>query len=1128
MKKHLVLAMALGLFPAAAFAQFNVTPRQQQLLAEIPTTSSETAREIFTELGKDSAKLVPELVSKLTTEKSDEDTTARFAMGGLVWTVGHSGSEADKKALARVIADSIAKAADTEPKQFLIEQLQYMGDDSVTDVLYPLLTDKDLGPRTIRTVTALEPEGFGEVAVSKLNDANTTAVQSGLLLSIARLAPKGQAAKVAPYVKSDDRYIRNAALDALAAIGDPASRAALKEAADAQETFDDQLAPARYLNYAENLAKAGKKDVAAEIAREVASAKHTSATQHLVGLALTTLTDVSGEAALDDLFAHVKDDHEPTRATALDNINRFKTPAVTARLVQELNNAPDPEVTVGILLGLGDRGDAAALAAITPKFAEKDVTIATTAIDAAGEIARDQALPAYLDALKAENEKAVTDAIINQLRRVKSETLQPAVGAAIPASSTEGKVALIKLLGERHGVSQKEVVFTAAQSDDAKVRAAAYDALGQVAESADLPRLRDMILAADSSAERKSARQAYAAVAKGSGDPAANAKLLTDALAAANPEGKAVLMETLAAIGDPSSIAAVQQIANSAAEPEVQDAAVRALGDWQNPAVVDVLAQIAGKSKNEKHQVLAVRGLARLAGEEKDPAKKLDLLTKAGSLARRAEEQKAVVAQIAEVKTTAALYALAPFLANKEIGPDAAAAAVKLAMPNTEDKDKSNDTGLQGAETIAILQNCLPYLTDEQRKPVEKYIYELIRQVESVKLPTDSDGFVKLFNGTDLTGWCGATDVYKVNNGVIELPAGQRGNLFTARQYGDFVLQFEFKIEAGGNNGVGIRSPLSGDAAYQGMEIQILDNNDPKYKDLKEWQRHGSVYGIAAAKPTQLKIGDWNQEEIVVNGRNVKVTVNGEVINDVNLDEAIKNGFISNVDHPGVHRNRGHIGFLGHKDPIQLRNIRLKNIANDAPPEGFTKLYNGENLDGWKGLVANPIKRKAMAPEELEKKQAKADEEMHQHWDVIDGILFFDGLGSHMCTTKDYKNFEMYVDWAIPPGGDNGLYLRGSPQVQIWDPHYWPEGSGGLYNNQKTTSKPLTMADNPIGQWNTFHIKMVDDKVTVDLNGKRVVENQVLENYWDRKLPIFPVEQIELQSHGSPAWWRNIYIKELP
>lgn len=1128
MKKQLILAAALGLFPAAVFAQtqtFNVTERQQELLAEIPTDTSKEAESIFTELGENVDTLVPELVSKLTTQKSDADTTARYALGGLVWQIGNAGSADQQKALVDAIAASIEQAKGTEPKRFLIEQLQYMHDPSVAEKLYPMMTDAELGPRTIRTLAALKPDDLAEKTLAGLNDSNTTPVQTGLLLTIARIAPKDAAATVASYVSSADRFIRNAALDALAAIGDPASRDALKQAAAAQKTFDDQLAPARYLKYAENLANNGQDDLAAEIAREVAGAEHTPETLHLVGLALSTLTDIEGEGALDDLFAHVKEDAEPLRATALENINRFDSADVTKRILTEMENAPDTEVTVAILRALGDRGDDSALPAITSKFAGDDTTISLVAIDAAGEIVREKALPAYLDTLKNENEKSVLDAIVNQLLRVKPDVLLPAVAQAVPQSDPAAQVALIGLLGERQAVSQKEAVFTAAKSDDNKVRAAAYDALGKVAEASDLPRLRDMILAADSNAERKGARQAYVAAANVAGDTASSAKLLTDALASAATGKKPVVLETLAALGDANSIVAVEKIAESAADADLQNAAVRALSDWQGEQAIPALTKIADKSKNQTHQVLAVRGLTRLASEQEDTAKKLQQLTKAGSLANRPEEKSAVIAQMAEVNSPATIPALQRFLANEETGPDAAAALVKLIVPGEKNK---KGKGLHGAEAAAALNQSLPYLDDKARKPVEKYIYELIREIDSLEQEVDDEGFTQLFNGKDLEGWCGATDAYKVENGVLSLPANNRGNLYTTKQYGDYILRFDFKLEAGGNNGVGIRAPLFGDAAYKGMEVQILDGNDPKYKDLKDWQRHGSVYGIAAADPIQLKIGEWNQEEIIVNGRNVKVTVNGQVINDVNLDEAIKDGFVSNVDHPGVHRNRGHIGFLGHKDPIEFRNIRIKNIANDAPPEGFTKLFNGENLDGWKGLVANPIKRKEMSQEELAKEQEKADQSMNDHWSVDNGILFFDGKGSHLCTTKDYKNFEMYVDWAIPPGGDNGIYLRGSPQVQIWDPHYWPEGSGGLYNNQKSTSKPLVLADNPIGQWNTFYIKMVDDKVTVDLNGERVVDNQVLENYWDRKQPIFPIEQLELQSHGSPAWWRNVYIKELP
>ena len=196
--------------------------------------------------------------------------------------------------------------------------------------------------------------------------------------------------------------------------------------------------------------------------------------------------------------------------------------------------------------------------------------------------------------------------------------------------------------------------------------------------------------------------------------------------------------------------------------------------------------------------------------------------------------------------------------------------------------------------------------------------------------------------------------------------------------------------------------------------------------------------------------------------------------------------------------------------------------------EGFVPLFNGKDLSGWKGLVADPVKRARMTPPEMDKAQKMADESMRVHWKAEDGILVFDGRGESLCTDKDYADFELYVDWKIEEGGDSGIYLRGSPQVQIWGPDQSPDGSGGLYNNQKGPSKPLVRADNPVGEWNTFFIKMTGERVTVYLNGILVADDVVMENYWERDRPIYPVGQIELQAHSTPLYFRNIYIREIP
>ena len=209
-----------------------------------------------------------------------------------------------------------------------------------------------------------------------------------------------------------------------------------------------------------------------------------------------------------------------------------------------------------------------------------------------------------------------------------------------------------------------------------------------------------------------------------------------------------------------------------------------------------------------------------------------------------------------------------------------------------------------------------------------------------------------------------------------------------------------------------------------------------------------------------------------------------------------------------------------------------KFVAEMPNDDGFVPLFNYKDLTGWKGLVENPIARSKMDAATLAKAQLKADSIMRKGWYVKDSILNFTGNGENICTIKQYRNFDMYVDWKIEPKGDAGIYLRGSPQVQVWDTSRVDVGaqvgSGGLYNNQAHESKPLKLADNAIGEWNSFHIIMKDDKVTVYLNGVLVVDNVVMDNYWDRKLPIFPKEQIELQAHGNHVYYRDIYLKELP
>jgi len=209
-------------------------------------------------------------------------------------------------------------------------------------------------------------------------------------------------------------------------------------------------------------------------------------------------------------------------------------------------------------------------------------------------------------------------------------------------------------------------------------------------------------------------------------------------------------------------------------------------------------------------------------------------------------------------------------------------------------------------------------------------------------------------------------------------------------------------------------------------------------------------------------------------------------------------------------------------------------------PEGFTPLFNGKDLTGWKGLVGDPISRAAMSPEELAKAQVEADSRIKAHWKVNEEAIEFDGskadnCKNNLCTAKEYGDFELYIDWKIKKAGDSGIYLRGCPQVQIWDTTYEPykqmenfKGSGGLYNNKKNPRQALVHADNKINSWNRFYIRLVGEKVLVKLNDKVVVDNVSMENFWEPDKPLYRLGSIELQNHSSPIRFKNIYIREIP
>lgn len=561
--------------------------------------------------------------------------------------------------------------------------------------------------------------------------------------------------------------------------------------------------------------------------------------------------------------------------------------------------------------------------------------------------------------------------------------------------------------------------------------------------------------------------------------------------------------------------------------PSIRMAALKTLKEIviaeNSSDLIKLLEKVSGDEAEELENALYATVEPMATAREK-----VDFLVKAFESV--SEEKKVHGIHLLEkIRGEEALATVIPALECPVLKEDAALAVVRIVCPQEGDA-----FGMRSNEAYCALEKAIPLLEDQE-------LIDNAKKHLPAPLPApDADGFVSLFNGKDMSGWVwnnswqGNDGGYTVQDGAMVCDPEKAGNIYTDREFSDFIFRFEFKMMTkAANNGVGIRAPLTGDAAYSGMEIQILDHDDPEYSWIKPYQAHGSVYGTIPAERGYLKpVGEWNDEEIKIDGRWIQVTLNGHVITQGHLDAARMPNTLDHLDHPGLARTTGHIGFLGHGYSLGFRNLRVKELnteprPDNVPPEGFTALFNGTDLTGWKGLVASPPERAKMTPEQLAEAQTKADESMRQNWKVENGVLVFSGKGDNLCTIKDYGDFEMLVDWKILEKGDSGIYLRGSPQVQIWDPQNFHLGSGGLYNNQKNPSGPLVNADHPIGEWNTFRIIMVGERVTVFLNDKLVVDNTIMENYWERDKPIYPTGSLELQNHGNTLYFKNIYVREL-
>lgn len=892
-------------------AQENVSA----ILLRMPAQSAQDAQTLFGALLKLGAPGIAEIADKIV-PIGGQDVNARFALSGLAKYASQRPDE-ERRLVSEALAAALKKASEGEVKDFLLEQLLVVGGDEAMDTLAGLVADPQVGDRAIGALERIGTDP-AKAALMRALDAPDQPHLARIAKAMGVLRVESAVPRLTDLAKSSDAPVREAALFALARIAAPQSADVLREAVRVEAPLDRARNMSLYLQFAEGLLQRGQKADAERIAQELTGAPDVN----VRCAALKLRVSIAGKAALAELLAAMDDPEKEYRGAAL--LLAAQIPGKAASSAWAAKSAKvSTEVRGEILSMLGARDDSGARSALRAALKDEDAEIRAVALASAtrhGGVKAVKPVSALLASAQTPEEAQAASAALLRLPgdRVAKCANKILMGKAV---SAEARKAAIGVLAARKADAYLETVFAQTKNEDEGVRVAALKALGALAGWEQTGRLVGLLVDAKSDAERLVARDAVVASAKQG--PTKNDRVapLVAARSHAPAPAHGAVIEALVELGGDSALQAVLEDTKHA-DATVRTAAFSALGAWKTGdgvmALVDAWA--AGSDAETRAAVLeaALRQGQQPALAAEDRAWLHQALL---ADAKDDKERQAILESLATVRSVDAAVIASSCLDNAALQGVAADAMVRIVCP-----PKPDAKGLEGT-ALAYLNQALPKVTtDPLKKQAADYLGKF--PAESLIAPAakeDESGFTPIFNGHSLEGWVGDVKGYMAEFGKLVSKQGVGGNIYTEKEFGDFVLRLEFKLTPGANNGLGIRSPLNCHVATDGIELQILDDTNPKYATLKPYQFHGSVYGVVPAKRGFLKpVGEWNRQEVTAKGRQLTIVLNGETILDVDLDEIVKDGTPDGKAHPGLALPKGHLAFCGHNDVLEFRNLRVK------------------------------------------------------------------------------------------------------------------------------------------------------------------------------------------------------------
>ena len=927
MKKLFIILALAALLPWSVAAQDARMRTSETIIADglnqLPASEKKTFDTVMGELVSTGAEGIAQIAGMLAPAGEGKNAVVEYALNGVVAYATTPGKNVEKAVVRQGLKQALEACTDNPNKAFLLTLLRNCGvaEDAPTFVKY--LNDEYLAEWAISGLTSID--GTEEVLLDLMKKKAASKVALAHAAGIKKMASAEPI--LLAWLKNADAPTARAIYQSLAQCGTSLSLPVLGKAAKkVGYAWEESDATAAYLRLMKKLVAEGQAKSAVVAAKALLKDTDKS---HVRGAALDIVVSVDGKKALPYLIAALKNDNRDYRVNALRLSGSIADEAWYATLAKTLKGKADASVKADILNWLGTNHVASQVDEVVAQMNASDEEVALAAIGAAGKIGGESALSALIAQLGGTHSPAAEKALLAFNGKVNAGILK--------ALDSEKKVLLpaIRIASARSMEEGAEKVFGLLASSDAEISGAAYQALAGVVEPAHFNQLSTLL-------EKGQQVPAIQKAMKNALLPLSKADQLANIQSHMGKSANASLYyPVLAQVGTSEAIAEIRK----GYEGNYKQAAYEALLTIDNAEMIPVLFEMAQADKANA-QTLLNRYTDLLNKSSQTSIQKFQSYSKALELASDVKLQNRLLSLLGGTHTYQALLVVAPYMDNQSTSESAASAVRTIVSKNIE---------TLGGEQIRQMLNkaitCFEtvgdadagYAIDDIKAMLEKLPEVETSPKFELSAEEAKEGFEVLFDGEDMSKWIGNTIDYVPMNGAICVSAkyGNGGNLYTQKEYSDFIFRFEFCfMKEGVNNGVGIRTPMGVDAAYEGMEIQILDHDAPIYKNLREYQVHGSVYGIIPAKRIKSpKLGTWNTEEIWVKGDRIKVTVNGEVILDGNIRKACKGNNVSKdgsktnpytVDkknHPGLFNKSGHIGFLGHGEGLKLRNVRIKDLS---------------------------------------------------------------------------------------------------------------------------------------------------------------------------------------------------------